>query len=197
MFTPCPPGTVSGNLVKTDEGWNMFLQSCVEAGPEGCAIYKPSAAEVKARVNGIYETLKKRPLAVTSNLSSDSSHEYGLIDYKYTHQLVLGFLYGPYGLKSTTPAQLASALYEAEQGNGAPLWQLGKDQETKFSCECASPDHPPPPHFATPDASQAILCADADEKHSHDTIEDLEDYYVNLAKESEFFDVWPIRAMCM
>lgn len=184
----------SNNLRDTDKGLQMFAQACVEAGPYDCAIYEPTAAQVQTRIRNLFDKLKANPVPVLTHLPGYSV-PYGVIDYKIAKTALFLFLYSPYTTAVLGAPRLAAAYRYLENGEGAALWSHMNTLAETFSCDCPVPGQPTPPSIATPDAAQAIMCGDGDPVM--DTVEDLESHLEALSKDSEFWDMWPTRGMCM
>lgn len=92
------------------------------------------------------------------------------MDYDFLRNNIFVSLYSPY---SSFPA-LADGLTELSKGNAAPLWDYGVATQTSIN--------------VVSDPLIAIGCNDANLVPG--TIEDAEQYYSELAKTSEFADVW-------
>ena len=173
----------------------MFLQACVDAGPDACALYEPTASAIHARIHRLFEKLKASPVPVDmSEVPYPLSVPYGLIDYKAVKALLFLFLYIPYDNGMLSAPRLAAALRDLENGDGVKLWGVLGLFALKFTCECPVPGHPLPP-IPTPDTQHAIYCTDGDQ--ISDTVEDLQKKFALLAKESEFADVFQIAGTCM
>ena len=171
----------------------MFLQACVDAGPQECALHEPTASAVHARIHRLFGRLKTNPMPVRITDASPSINTpYGLITYKSVKTALFLFLYSPYTTATLGAPRLASALRDVENGDGVALWGLLNSFEEKFSCDCPIiPGEPTPFSVSTPDAQQAIMCTDGDDVF--DTVEDLESHFELLAADSEFADVFPTR----
>ncbi len=174
---------------------DWFFESCAEAGPEVCALHENSAAKIKLRLNSLYESLKRNPIAVPAKGSDFTAGDYGLVDYALVRRLIFGFLYSPYpGVKEAgiTPSALASALAAAETGNGVPLWDLQKNDAAQFKCECSSGAKTIP---NTNGATAAIACGDGDAVE--DSVEALQAHYEKMSQDSMFAELWTdTRARC-
>ena len=150
----------------------MILEACAEARPSMCPLYESTADKVHARVNKIFENLKRRSLPVSAKVNG-TLQQYGLVDYSVAKDTVFMLLYAPYGKNDRYPAEIVMrALAEAEKGNGLPLAQLGGILLAPVKCDCPVPGKPAPPIILTPDAQRAIACGDAEVLT--DTEEDLE-----------------------
>ncbi|KIP02216.1 hypothetical protein PHLGIDRAFT_305697 [Phlebiopsis gigantea 11061_1 CR5-6] len=190
-------GRWSNNLLDTDKGYHMFMQSCVDAGPDICPLYEPTVARVHTRITDIFTSLQRRPLPVHSDAANP--HGYGLVDYRTARLALFYFLYGPYarGGQSHPAMRVAHALAAAERGDGAPLSAFDASRELPLHCECPVPGQPaPPPAVDTPDTMAAIICADAAGQRLNDTVQDLEAHFHAMLETSEFAPAWPFGAWC-
>lgn len=168
----------------------MFAQACVEAGPHECAIYEPTATQVQARIRNLFDKLKAKPVPVLTHYPGYAV-PYGVIDYKTAKSALFLFLYSPYTTAVLGAPRLAAAYRYLEMGEGAALWSHMNTLVETLSCDCPAPGQPITPSISTPDAAQAILCGDGDPVT--DTVEEFESYLEVLAKDSEFWDMWPTR----
>ena len=191
------PGLWSNNLLDTDKGYHMFMQSCVDVGPDVCALYKPTVAEVHARINNIFASLKRRPLAVRAPASDPQA--YGVADYRSARLALFTLFYAPYakGTGLLTAPRIAQALAAAEHGDGALLAQFDASRLTPLKCECPAPGQPAPSFLDKFDSMAAIVCADTARQRLNDTVDDLEAHFSALLRDSEFGEAWPYRARCM
>ena len=153
------------NLLDSDKALQTFFDSCFNAGPSGCSFYAPSPKAISRNLNELYDITKTRPFPVFRNTSS-----YGIVDYDFLRNNIFVSLYSPY---SSFPA-LADALTELSKGNATPLWDYGVATQTSIN--------------VVSDPLIAIGCNDANLVPG--TIEDAEQYFSELAKTSEFADVW-------
>jgi hypothetical protein len=187
-------GQWSNQLRDTDAGLQMVYESCVEAGPESCALHAPNAAGVKARADTIFTKLKTGPLPVLPAKNATSALEYGLVDYVMVRSLVFQFLYSPYDKKGMNAAIVASALAAIEHGDGRPLWDLASAYRTKdFKCDCDKDRDFKPPRY-TKVSNLAITCSDADAVE--DNVAGLQAHYENMAKMSSFAELFDVRVNC-
>ena len=164
----------------------MFMQSCVDAGPDVCPLYKPTAAEVHTRIKNIFTSLKHHPIPVRNGST------YGVVDYRTARLALFYYLYEPY----KNSQAIAHALAAAERGDGLPLAAYNFPRFPPMRCDCQLPGQPTPPITSTPDTMAAILCADAAGQRLNDTVEDLEARFSAMAAMSEFAGAWPFGAWC-
>lgn len=183
-------GTQASSLVRTDAGLHAVYQACVDAGPSECAIHEASVDKISARVDAIFNNLKRRPIPVFVNESSGTG-TYGLMTYKLVHSLFFSFLYSPYlGPPNATLATVA--LRALEQGDPSLFWAFAGASQGSLTCNGTT--FPLPPIFASSEAERTILCVDTDPVDG--TIDELEAYFDGQAKISQFADTWPIASQC-
>ncbi|KAJ6485610.1 TAP-like protein-domain-containing protein [Mycena sanguinolenta] len=171
----------SNNLLDADKAWMTFADGCVAAGPNGCALYAPTAADVIEKVDKIYASVRARPVPVRSETS------FGLVDWTMVRATIFESLYSPYALFPI----VARALAELHDGNGTTLFRIL--EEPAFECACG-PARYQFEHL--PDATPGILCNDG--KRISPEYEDVLAHYQNLSETSSWADVWePIRLACL
>lgn len=189
MFT----ALFSDNLLDADKVLDWFLRDCVAAGPEQCTFHSPSVPELKTRLLKLLDSLKARPLPVTTSPTPASPTEYGIVDYAFTMRALFAFLTSPSpSIVNPVPAtSLAAALLAAEQGDGIPLWNLYTFTLLQFEFNC---DARSPLGSITNDGLAAILCTDGDPVE--DTVEELQALFDRMAQYSMFSVIWTQRARC-
>lgn len=185
----------SNNLRDTDAGWNIFLDSCVSAGPEGCALYESTSSKVASRLQRIYDSLKVNPLAVPlgRNETSASSSDYGILDYGAVRGVIFHFLYSPYS-PSLNAATLASALAAVEKGDGLPFWKLLKSGQPEFDCKCDRSSTSKSSSSISHENLYSVACSDGDVVE--DDLQALKSHFEDMAKDSSFAELWGIRLGC-
>lgn len=187
-------GKHSAILVQTDAGLRAFYQACVEAGPTLCALHESSVRKISTRVNKIISNLKRRPITVYLN-QTEGTGTYGLITYKLAQTALFNFLSQPYGTLGAANASVtAFALSSLEKGDGSLLWQLSGPSQMALTCNGTEFSLPPLLGTGTSEAGRANLCADTDP--SNRTIENMEAYYKNQFKISQFGDMWNLASRC-
>ncbi|KAJ7165569.1 TAP-like protein-domain-containing protein [Mycena crocata] len=171
----------SNNLLDTDKGWASFFDGCVAAGPEGCAFYASTSAQISEKVDALYASLRARPIPVRTNVS------FGLVDYSRLRRTIFKALYSPY---KKFPA-LAQALADLSAGNATALYKM--TEASPFQCACDPSEY----RFqSVGDAGSAVLCNDG--KRIPSAYEDVLEHYQTMRKTSEWADVWePIRMSCL
>ncbi|KAJ6582248.1 TAP-like protein-domain-containing protein [Mycena capillaripes] len=171
----------SNNLIDTDKVWMSFVHGCVAAGPEGCAFFAPTAAEISHNVEKIYVALRARPIPVRTNTS------FGVVDYSKLRRTIFTALYAPY---TSFPA-LAKALADLSTGNATALFQMS--ETPAFQCACDPAEHQ---FESVREAVAAVLCNDG--KRIPPEYEGVVAHYENLRKTSSWADVWEfIRMPCL
>ncbi|KAF5338231.1 hypothetical protein D9758_012840 [Tetrapyrgos nigripes] len=98
----------------TDKDMQTFFDGCHAAGPENCAFYASSPAEIEAALNDIYDSLQSQPLPVF--LGPDA---YSVATYDDLRSIVLVILYSP-----TLFPVLAQGLAGLQNGNATTLFEL-------------------------------------------------------------------------
>ena len=141
-----------------------FFDSCFNAGPSVCAFYSPSPEAISQSLTKLYDITKTRPFPVFSPNTSS----YGVVDYRFLRDVIFDSLYTPY----TKFPPLANALAELSKRNPEPIWNMGSSSVPGSVNE----------------AALAIACNDGNLIPG--TLENAELYYNELAKTSEWANVW-------
>ncbi|KAJ7083181.1 TAP-like protein-domain-containing protein [Mycena belliarum] len=171
----------SNNLLDTDKVWTAFVDGCVAAGSDGCALFSPTAGEISEKVNKLYASLRERPIPVRTNVS------FGLVDYSMMRRVIFSSLYSPY---AAFP-RLARALADLAAGNATALFKIGKART--FECAC---DESPYRFEPVGEAGIAVRCNDG--KRISGAYEDIVDHYRKLGETSTWADMWEhTRMSCM
>ncbi|KAK7040311.1 hypothetical protein VNI00_009779 [Paramarasmius palmivorus] len=129
----------------TDKAINWFFRDCYNAGPELCAFYDSSPEAIEAKLNRLYESIIRAPVAVRTELS------YGLVDYESLRSILLIALYAP----AVWP-RLASGLAGLEAGDGTAIWKVFEGPQ--FECACNSSKYA---FERVLDGQQTYICNDA------------------------------------
>jgi hypothetical protein len=166
-----------------------FFEACVEAGPAACALHAPSPAAIAVRLRDIATQLQSHPISVISSVDRRS---YGLVDYRLLRQLLLGFVYAPYGPRMTAH-KLSVALAAAEAGDGRPLWDLSRGIQAQFHCRPCN-DHEEPVPGQSIEAAVAITCGEADAVD--DTFDELQSRFAKAVNISSFAELIYLRLFC-
>ncbi len=159
-----------------------FYHSCHLAGPEKCALYSPSPAEIEVRVNNVLETLRNNPVIVPAPTKSDLPE---IITYTAFKKFISAVLYRPVLLFSS----LARAVAGLETGSG----QAFIDETAiytpwtrdKFKCDCEDTGHDDEIETfkETNDAFRAILCSDG--LQVEQTAEEFAEYAEYVQRQSK------------
>lgn len=176
------------NLLDTDKGWLNVLQECVDIGPDVCALHEGTVEQVHARITKILDDLKANPIAVESQGDDGPLPDYGIFEYSLAKTFLFEFLYSPYD--GTGPAVM-SALRALEDGDARPFWDMVVLKIPQYKCTCPAAA----PTIQTPNAITAISCSDG--LPVNDTVKDLNKVFQDLTTQSEFGDVWNLRAACV
>ncbi|KAJ6510787.1 hypothetical protein C8R45DRAFT_1088930 [Mycena sanguinolenta] len=168
----------SKNLFDADKAWMSFIDGCVAAGPSACALYASTPAEIIAKVDKIYASLRARPIPVRTDNAS------GLIDWTFVRGVIFGSLLSPYVFFSTE-ARILEDLY---QGDGTSLFEITQHPASQCACD------PSEYQFERlPEALYGVLCNDG-ERISPD-YDDVAGYYERLSETSSWADMWALLRM--
>ncbi|KAJ7902944.1 TAP-like protein-domain-containing protein [Mycena leptocephala] len=151
-----------------DKVLQAFFDGCAAAGPELCAFYKPTPAEIADRLAALTASIRAKPVPVITATS------YGVM---------------PYDLFPIVAESLAAL----ETGNGTLLYSIFGP--APFECDCSTNDTAPF-HLNSNEAIIAVQCSDAEEVT--DSIEQFTAFVKNAAKTSQFaeFLVDDLRVNC-
>ncbi|KAJ7663015.1 TAP-like protein-domain-containing protein [Mycena rosella] len=171
----------SNNLIDADKVWSAFIDGCVAAGQEGCPFFSPTTAEISAKVDKIYASLRERPIPVRTNAS------FGLVDYSMVRHVIFKSLYSPY---AKFPG-LAQALADLSTGNATALFKMS--EKPSFECGCDESQY----RFeSVAEGEDAVLCNDG--QRIPQVYEDIVTHYRKMSETSTWADVWePIRMACL
>ncbi|KAF7370117.1 Abhydrolase-4 domain-containing protein [Mycena sanguinolenta] len=171
LILPQPNGPK--NLLDADKTWKTFINGCVAAGPTGCALYAPTAAEIIEKVDKIYASVRERPIPVRTDTSS------GLVDWTTVRSANFFSLYAPY----THFSLMARALADLYERNGTMMFKIF--EKHAFQCVCDPAQYQ---FELLPYASSGIICNDG-ERISPE-YEDLVEHHKRLSDTSSWADVW-------
>jgi hypothetical protein len=179
------PALWNNSLLDADKTLMWFYEDCVQAGPEKCPIWEPSAVEIKQRVNNVLERLKVSPVPFVN--STDGTN--GFVDYNMVKRQLLDMVYFPY----VQGGVFASAFAALEAGHPEAIWvrsvQAALSAFNSIAC--------------TPEAQQilvetyvgfAIFCSDG--APVTDSQDDLKRFMARMSEQSIFADVWPMHVVC-
>ncbi|KAK6988665.1 Abhydrolase-4 domain-containing protein [Favolaschia claudopus] len=171
-------------LQDTNKTWNVFLESCVSAGPSACALYEFTPAAIQAKVTRLSEQLKTRPIPViTASLDSSSTSSYHVVDYSVLRQTMFVALYTPYA--SFQP--LASALHDLSLGNASALYEMSGLFAPPYRCPADAATAAHEGWLNILDSQVAIQCNDGAAISAD--YDDVRAHYAELCAISEWCDV--------
>ncbi|KAJ6610174.1 Alpha/Beta hydrolase protein [Mycena sp. CBHHK59/15] len=159
-------------LTDTDKVLQSFFDSCAAAGPDLCAFYKPTAAEIADRLAALTASIRAHPVPVVTSTS------YGIVDYSLLRTTLFTSFYVPYILF----APLAQGLAALEAGDGSVIYSILQAQP--FECDCSSSNATEAFHLNNGEAVYAVQCGDG--APVRDSIAELRAFYENAARTSGF-----------
>ncbi|KAJ7259812.1 Alpha/Beta hydrolase protein [Mycena rebaudengoi] len=173
-------GNLTIELTDTDKVLQSFFDGCVAAGPELCAFYKPTAAEIADRLTALTASIRAHPVPVVT------PRGYGIVDYSLLRQTISTSFYVPYILFPP----LAAGLAALEQGDGSIIFSLLHQEP--FTCGSSTV----PFHLNNGEAVYGVQCGDGPKVN--DSIEALQSFFENAAQTSPFaeFLVGSGRVFC-
>ncbi|KAK8099826.1 hypothetical protein PG999_010200 [Apiospora kogelbergensis] len=156
------------NVEQMDEAMGSFSTFCHAAGPEACAFWGPTPANITARLDGLIRQLEDSPVPI-SGLGSKALPT--LVTVSDLKALFILAVYNPL----TMFPDMASTLHQLESGNASAI--AGK--------------------FAglanTIDSRFAIQCADSSRTNKLVTLEDYKGFVDYAASKSKYLgDMWTI-----
>ncbi|KAK0429846.1 TAP-like protein-domain-containing protein, partial [Armillaria borealis] len=162
------------NSVDADKDMQSFFDGCVAAGPDRCAFYASTAAEISNKLDSLYEAVLAQPVPFVTPSS------YGVVDYTVLRTAVKNALYQPYQYFSV----LAEGLAGLAAGNGSIIYGL---QGTAYD--------PSSVYDNSWEAQIAISCGDA--PNITESVADLFAYWDIVKGVSTFADkLFPRRISC-
>ncbi|KAJ5378927.1 hypothetical protein N7509_012046 [Penicillium cosmopolitanum] len=155
------------NVDQMDEAMETFSTFCHSAGPEKCAFWGPTPANISARMDGIIRELQNRPVPLSRvgdlNLPT-------MVSYSDLKTLFLNALYTPL---ANFP-DMADILYQAERGNVSALAGMF-DQSNSIT-----------------DTRLAITCTDSYRRNKLTNIEELKSWVEYTISKSKYIgDIYP------
>lgn len=159
-----------------------------------CAFYDPSSnsTQLRKRLDDLFESLRSKPVKVmipNEDPLLRTNLNYGLVDKEFARLALFKALYQPH----ITFLPLARALKALEEGDGRPLWELERKDDSLYRCKCNAM---PVNAFIVPETMRAVACSDADPEARTTTLEELKEFYGNLANVSSFAEFWVTRLAC-
>ncbi|KAJ6470603.1 TAP-like protein-domain-containing protein [Mycena vitilis] len=139
----------SNNVLDADKAMQVFFDSCVAAGPEGCALYAPTPEAISQNLTALFESVQTRPIPVSAP-SGDI-----LVDYNLLRLTLFTGLYWPRTLWAPVAEALAT-LAALARGEGSPLSDTSAFASV-FEGPCDPADHQ---FDAVADAQVAVICND-------------------------------------
>ncbi|KAK6971968.1 Abhydrolase-4 domain-containing protein [Favolaschia claudopus] len=181
------------NLKDTQKTWNTFLDGCVAAGPDACALYEPTSSAIQAKVDALTQQLKTRPMPAAASLSL-SAPSYHVVDYTLLRETIFNAMYHPYeGFQ-----QLASALHELSLGNASALYEMSAGAglyPPPYHCPANASDAAKEEFFDVQDGEFALVCNDGATVSTD--YSDVTAKYEELCASSPWCDLWPVRLSCL
>jgi len=177
----------SNNLRDTDAVLHNIYDACVAAGPTKCPIYENSTSLIETRVNTLLTKLKTKPIPFFEK----SSGKYAVVDYSQAKGAIFTVLYRPH----SSGRNLTVALAELEKGNAEPIWRLSNrvvDSAETFTCSC--PAVPPVPFAQGSENTLSVACGDG--PAVREDVEELREFYDEMAESSMFAESWWIHLGC-
>lgn len=145
----------TGFLADTDKVMDGFYFHCHRVGPELCAMYDSSPANIEDRIDTLLEDLRIHPVVVPAS-SSKTRPE--IVTFSKLRQLIVSCLYRPI----ITFPLLDKVLAALEKGDGLPYIRLTATDEELQLCKAESQD---PAELSeipgSADGGTAVLCTDA------------------------------------
>ncbi|KAK7047824.1 hypothetical protein VNI00_006152 [Paramarasmius palmivorus] len=160
------------NVLDTSKTLNRFFEECHSAGPDLCAFYESSPEAIGERLNKLYDTVIRAPVATRI------PGLYGLVDYERLRNVLLAALYNPGGWP-----KIAAGLAALEVGDGSILIQepVLVEDDAQFECNCDPSQHA----FENVwDGRQVFFCNDGDVVPPG--LEEAEKHYEECLKVSEW-----------
>ncbi|KAJ7030780.1 Alpha/Beta hydrolase protein [Mycena alexandri] len=163
----------------TDKALQMFADGCFAAGPNDCAFYAPSSAQITANLQALLASVKTNPLPVITPIS------YDVFGYTLLKNSLFTSLYSATSLFQL----LAEGLANLAKGNASTIY-TSFVQVPPFECPADSNSTSPPIpfHHNTFEALWSIACNDA--SAVNDTVSELQQFYFEAQKVSSFADLW-------
>ncbi|OTB04794.1 hypothetical protein M426DRAFT_73173 [Hypoxylon sp. CI-4A] len=177
----------------TDAWHDGFLGECLEAGPEHCALARPTSSEpvslegLETRMKKLVVSLSQRPVAGYLESSGPS-----LVTYSALVAAIYSALYNP----NSWPA-LAQMLFELEAGNSTLAAAMLDRADWEYDPTLPSPPSPKP---STDELGALVICADSyDAPLPPDGLAWWQSLWANMTAQawisgnSRFFNVFPCR----
>ncbi|KAK6981586.1 Abhydrolase-4 domain-containing protein [Favolaschia claudopus] len=177
-----------------DKTWQTFLDGCVAAGPDACALYEQNTTAIQAKIDALERQLLTRPVPAIVDASS-STPAYHAVDYSLLRLTMFDALYKPYKLFQP----LASALHDLiSSGNASALYKMsvgGSGSPPLYACPANSNSSVEDQFASVIDAGIAVICNDG--KSIGADYEDVKKNYEALCATSSWCDVFSMRMPCL
>lgn len=156
------------NVDQMDEAMEQFSSLCHSAGPERCAFWGPTPADITARMDRIIQQLQDRPVPVSGVQSQELP---ALVTYSDLKALFINTMYAPLAMFPV----MADILHQLELEDVSAL--VGLFDGLRI----------------TSDARIVIQCADSYRRNRLTTIEDFRSYVEYTISRSKYTgDIYPI-----
>ncbi|KAJ7262471.1 TAP-like protein-domain-containing protein [Mycena rebaudengoi] len=163
---------LTSSMVDADKSLQTFFDGCAAAGPEACAFYAPTAADIAANLTALTNALKENPIPVITNVS------YGIFDFSQLRTFIFVATYTPY--QRFQP--LAQGLAQLAAGDAGPLYAFLGDTPP-FECPNTTA---PAFHPNSVEANIAIMCGDG--TPVTDSVSQIRNFYAQEARLTSFAD---------
>ncbi|KAJ7115336.1 TAP-like protein-domain-containing protein [Mycena epipterygia] len=167
---------LTSEMVDTDKALQTFIDRCFAAGPDDCAFYANSSAQISANLDALSASIKGDPLPVITPLS------YGIVGYTFLRNFIFDSFYSPYDLF----VPLAQSLADLAAGNATTMYAA--TEIAPFECECNATGTAIPFHENNYEAGLTIACGDA--TAVNDTVATLQTFEDDERTVSGFADLW-------
>ncbi|KAJ6569125.1 TAP-like protein-domain-containing protein [Mycena capillaripes] len=169
-------------MVDVNGSLQAFFEGCSLAGPDICPFYEPSPSAIATKLDALTDSVKEQPIPVVM----PDSH--GIVDFNFLRNAIVNSLFAPYD-PAVGFVSLGQGLAALAKGNATVLY--AQNAFPSFQCQAS----PPPFHLNNFEAYMAIACGDP--VPVNDTVAQLEEYWLNAAKVSQFSDlVSSSRVLC-
>ncbi|KAJ7041515.1 TAP-like protein-domain-containing protein [Mycena alexandri] len=173
---------LTNEMVDIDTGVQMFADGCFAAGPDDCAFYAPSSAQITANL----ESVRTNPIPVITPIS------YNVFSYSSLKNTIFDSL----AEASSLFQVLAEGLADLAKGNASTIY-TAFIETPPFECaaDFNSTSPPIPFHENVFEVMVSISCGDA--VPVNDTVLELQKFYSEGQKVSNFADLGTdLRVWC-
>ncbi|KAJ7151960.1 TAP-like protein-domain-containing protein [Mycena filopes] len=177
---------LSTEVADTDKALQRFIDGCFAAGPDACAFYAPSPAQISANLQFLLDSVKTNPVPVVTPIS------YNVLVYTLLKNAIFDALYSA----STLFAPLAQGLADlAATGNASTIYRGFVEAGPPFDCAQAGDNSTASGFDDSYEAAVSIACGDA--VAVNDTAAEIREFYLQAQKVSSFADLWATwRVVC-